>query len=106
MLTLVNDISYFEADLTDEEINIIASLMLESWVQRQVASIENTRMKYSGSDFKFTSQANHLSKLLSLLNNCKTNNKHIQRLYKRRRPTKNGSYESNWDVLRGSSLDS
>ena len=105
MFTLVNDISYFEADLTDEEINIIASLMLESWIQRQVASIENTRMKYSGSDFKFTSQANHLSKLLSLLNNCKTNNKHIQRLYKRRRPTKNVGYESNSEELRGSSLD-
>ena len=41
--------------------------MKTAWVQRQVASIENTRMKYSGSDFKFTSQANHLSKLLALL---------------------------------------
>ena len=73
----INDNSSFYEDLTDEEINIIASLMLESWIARQVASIENTRMKYSGSDFKFTSQANHLSKLISLLNHCKTNNKHL-----------------------------
>nr|DAG21586.1 MAG TPA: hypothetical protein [Caudoviricetes sp.] len=29
--------------------------MMCGWVQRQVTSIENTRMKYSGSDFKFTS---------------------------------------------------
>ena len=102
----INDNSSFYEDLTDEEINIIASLMLESWIARQVASIENTRMKYSGSDFKFTSQANHLSKLISLLNHCKTNNKHLQRLYKRRRPTDNGGYESNWDVLKVSRFDS
>ena len=59
--------SYFTADLTSEEVNILAILMMNGWLQRQVTSIENTRMKYSGSDFKFTSQANHLAKLLSLL---------------------------------------
>ena len=52
--------SYFETDLTDEEINILAILMMEAWLQRQVTSIENVRMKYSGTDFKMTSQANHL----------------------------------------------
>ena len=60
--------SEFAAELTSEEINILAILMMTAWVQRQVTSIENTRMKYSGSDFKMTSQANHLSKLQSLLN--------------------------------------
>jgi len=44
--------------------------MMCAWVQRQVTSIENTRMKYSGSDFKMTSQANHLQKLLTLLTEC------------------------------------
>lgn len=68
--TVLVDRSYFSADLTDEEINIIAILMIGAWVQRQVTSIENTRMKYSGSDFKFTSQANHLSKLMTLLAEC------------------------------------
>ena len=47
--------SYFNADLSEEEINILALLMKQGWVQRQVTSIENTRMKYSGSDFKMTS---------------------------------------------------
>ena len=61
------DKSHFNAELTSEEVNILALLMKQAWVQRQVSSIENTRMKYSGSDFKMTSQANHLSKLLSLL---------------------------------------
>ena len=47
--------SYFNAELTSEEINILAILMMCAWLNRQVASIENTRMKYSGSDFKMTS---------------------------------------------------
>jgi hypothetical protein len=77
--------STFAADLTSEEINILAILMMCAWVQRQVTSIENTRMKYSGSDFKMTSQANHLQKLLALLGECQRQSHHMQRLYKRRR---------------------
>ena len=59
--------SVFNVDLTSEEINILAILMMIAWTQRQITSIENTRMKYSGADFKMTSQANHLAKLLNLL---------------------------------------
>ena len=84
--------------LTSEEINILACLMKQGWVQRQVTSIENTRMKYSGSDFKFTSQANHLAKLLSLLEESRRDSFHMQRLYKRRK-LENGQYQSNWGVL-------
>lgn len=91
--------SEFNEDLTPEEINILAILMMCAWVQRQVTSIENTRMKYSGSDFKMTSQANHLSKLVSLLNECQRQSLHMQRLYGRRKKTDNG-YESNWSILR------
>ena len=91
--------SYFNADLSEEEINILALLMKQSWVQRQVTSIENTRMKYSGSDFKMTSQANHLSKLLSLLEESRRDSFHMQRLYKRRKMASSG-YQSNWSVLR------
>lgn len=46
---VVIDNSSFEATLTSEEINILAILMMQNWTQRQVTSIENTRMKYSGS---------------------------------------------------------
>ena len=97
---LVIENSKFAAILTSEEINILAILMMTAWVQRQVTSIENTRMKYSGSDFKMTSQANHLSKLQSLLNECHRQSLHMQRLYKRRKITENGEYQSNWSVLR------
>lgn len=103
--------SEFPVDLTSEEINILAILMKIGWLQRQVTSIENTRMKYSGPDFKMTSQANHLAKLLSLLSECHRESHHMQRLYKRRRPSTEadldpetgkttGPFASNWDVLR------
>ena len=92
------DESRFNCALTEEELNILATLMMVGWVQRQVTSIENTRMKYSGADFKMTSQANHLAKLLTLLSECKTQSHHYQRLYKRRR-REDGGYRSNWDVF-------
>ena len=90
----------YKINLTDEEINILARLMKTSWLNRQIDSIENTRMKYSGSDFKMTSQANHLSKLLSLKTENIRESTHAQRLYKRRRFSSiTGEVESNWDVF-------
>ena len=92
------DKSRFNVELTQEEINILALLMKQGWVQRQVTSIENTRMKYSGSDFKMTSQANHLSKLMALLEESRRDSFHMQRLYKRRKIAA-GGYQSNWSSL-------
>lgn len=97
----------YNCHLTDEEINILALLMYNNWLQRQVASIENTRMKYSGSDFKMTSQANHLAKLISLKQEAERQAHHMQRLYKRRKITDDkGSIKSNWSTLiENSALD-
>lgn len=92
--------STFAADLTSEEIYILALIMKCGWLQRQVTSIENTRMKYSGSDFKMTSQANHLAKLLTLLAECQRQSFHMQRLYKRRKVDDTGAISSNWSILR------
>ena len=79
--------------------------MKQGWVQRQVSSIENTRMKYSGSDFKMTSQANHLSKLLALLTETRRDSFHMQRLYKRRKIADDG-YKSNWSsIMEVSAID-
>ena len=100
------DKSRFNIELTIEEINILALLMKQGWVQRQVTSIENTRMKYSGADFKMTSQANHLSKLLSLLEESRRDSFHMQRLYKRRKFAADGKYASNWgSLMERSALD-
>lgn len=93
---LLVDRSAFDVELTNEEINILAILMQKEWLQRQIASVENVRMKYSGSDFKFTSQANHLAKLLSLLTKIEEQSTHMQRLYKRRVVDSRGNISSNW----------
>ena len=95
--------SSFTEELTSEEINILAIIMKSHWVQRQVASIENTRMKYSGSDFKMTSQANHLAKLQNLATETLRESLHAQRLYKRRKKDSSGVFQSNWSVLRETS---
>lgn len=95
------DLEEFGSHLTSEEINILAMLMYDTWLQRQIASIENTRQKYSGSDFKMTSQANHLAKLMELKQEAERQSLRMQRLYKRRKLIDNqGSYRSNWSALR------
>lgn len=88
------EIREFNASLSTEETNIIATYMIVEWIGQQLASVENTRMKYSGSDFKFTSQANHLAKLQSLKEKYIAEGFHLQRLYKRRKADKNGIMRS------------
>lgn len=95
----------FNSELTREEIDIIAHLMTIEWLGRQVASVENTRMKYSGSDFKFTSQANHLDKLIKLKKEYELGARHKQRMYKRRKIDPiTGQVTSNLGVLVGGVL--
>lgn len=98
----INGEGYFNSILTHEEIDIISDLMMIEWLSRQIASVENTRMKYSGSDFKFTSQANHLDKLLKTQQSFITRDRHKQRLYKRRKinPT-TGEITPNYGGLAG-----
>jgi hypothetical protein len=95
----------YNVDLTVEEINILALLMKTAWLERQINSVEHTRMKYSGADFKMTSQANHLSKLLQLKSENVRESTHAQRLYKRRKNTSDGYVISNWSMLGTSALD-
>ena len=75
----------FNNILDIEEINILSLYMVVEWLGQQLASTENTRLKYSGSDFKFTSQANHMAKLKTLIDAAKQDGFHLQRLYKRRK---------------------
>lgn len=89
---------YFEQDLSLEEINILATGMLQIWLQRQIWSIEVIRQKFSGNDFKITSQASHLQRLMSLLEHTKNEHRRLQMLHSRRR-VKDGKYESTFDLL-------
>ena len=94
----------YTIELSNEEINIIAVYMLVEWFTQQIATVENTRMKYSGSDFKFTSQANHMAKLLMLKKDYEREGFHLQRLYKRRKTDKNGIYKSTFGSIMGNSV--
>lgn len=95
----IYDGGVFNIHLNDEEINIIATYMVVAWIGQQLASVENVRMKYSGSDFKFTSQANHLSKLVTLKREYITEGFHLQRLYKRHAPGPDGRMRSTFDMI-------
>lgn len=89
----------FNSALTDEEINIIALNMVIEWLAQQLDTTENTREKFSGSDFKFTSQANHMAKLKVLIDAQKQDSVHLQRIYKRRRFTKDGAQSTMGDIV-------
>lgn len=89
----------FSNSLSAEEINILATYMIVEWIGQQLASVENTRMKYSGSDFKFTSQANHMQKLLTIKKDYEREGFHLQRLYKRRMPDSNGVMRSTMHLI-------
>lgn len=79
----------FNEVLTPEEINILSTYMIVEWLGQQLASVENVRMKYSGSDFKFTSQANHMNKIQAMKADYEREGFHLQRLYKRRKRDEN-----------------
>ena len=81
----------FNTLLTKEEINIISLNMVIEWLSQQLDTTENTKMKYSGSDFKFTSQANHMAKLKVLIDAQKQDSIHMQRIYSRRKFTAEGA---------------
>jgi len=92
-------VGYFNTELSMEEINILSTYMIVEWIGYQLASVENVRMKYSGTDFKFTSQANHMQKLLVLKKDYEREGFHLQRLYKRRAPGKDGAPKSTLDII-------
>lgn len=93
----------YNIELSNEEINIIAVYMVVAWLTQQLASVEQTRMKFSGSDFKFTSQANHMARLLTLKKDFEREGFHLQRLYKRRKVDKNGIMKSTFGSIMNTS---
>ncbi len=99
------DKEVYNIALSHEEVDIIATYMITAWLGQQLASVELTRMKYSGSDFKFTSQANHMAKLLSLKKDYERLGFHLQRLYKRRKADDKGVMRSTFSSIMESSFN-
>ena len=93
------ELEEYNISLTAEEQNIIATYMIVEWLSQQLASVENVRMKYSGSDFKFTSQANHMAKIQAMKKDYERRGFHLQRLYKRRKVDENGIMRSTFSSI-------
>lgn len=92
---LQNDM--FNVKLTLEEFNILRQYMIVEWIGYQLASIDNIRQKYSGSDFKFTSQAQHIDKLIAMRDHYVDEGFRLQRLYCRRlKSAEKPGYESSF----------
>lgn len=87
--------------LTREEINIFAHLMTVEWLNRQLASVDVTRQAYSSRDFEFTSQANHLDKLIKLKESFVRESTRLQRLYTRRKIDDQGYFIPNYSGFGG-----
>ena len=79
---------FFNSQLSLEEINILSLLMVIEWLGQQLATTELVRMKYSGADFKMTSQANHMAKIKLLIDKYEEEAKSLQNTYKRRKRDK------------------
>ena len=88
------DAEAFTVHLTQEEMMIIRQYMISEWLGFQLANIDLVRQRYSGSDFKFTSQASHLKQLLALKQDYERKGFHLQRLYNRRKRLQGGGYGS------------
>ena len=85
----------FGVVLNLEEMMIIRQYMTVAWIDFQLATVDLIRQKYSGSDFKFTSQASHLKQLKELKQQYIDKGFHLQRLYRRRsRLDENGNFIS------------
>ena len=75
-------LGYFEEDLNNQEIMIIATLMKWMWLNRTVNSWENVRVMYDERDF---SQGNLLNNFVKLLDKAEQECYKLQKLYSRSR---------------------
>ena len=56
----------FSVSLENDEVEILAIIMIEQWVSPQIYNIQNLKQLMGDREFKYYSQANHLDKLLLL----------------------------------------
>ena len=89
----------FNCELDLEEKMILRQYMIVEWIGYQLANVDLVRQKYSGSDFSFTSQASHISKLISLRQEYSDKGFHLQRLYNNRYKKESGGYFSTFTKI-------
>lgn len=82
----------FTALLDEEEKTILAHLLAIEWVRQQTLTTELTRQEvYATSDYRKTSQASHMSRLVSLRSDLQKEIASLQTWYGRRTIGENGT---------------
>ena len=71
----------FERDLTDLELEILSLLMVLEYLNPKIIATENMKQFLATKEYKVYSQANHLSKMLELKNNIKSEVNHLMSQY-------------------------
>ena len=71
----------FNIDLEDEEIEILAMLMVGEWLEPQVNSVTLTHQFFGGKEEKFFAQANQLAELKALRDETRTEARKLMRDY-------------------------
>ena len=64
------ELKQFNFDLSDLEIEILSILIVREWISVQLHSVVNTLQVFGGKEEKFYAQANHLSELNKLQEQC------------------------------------
>lgn len=76
-----DELSTFNIDLVDEEIEILALLMVCEWLEPQVNSVTLTHQMFGGKEEKFYAQANQLAELKALRDDTRTEARKLMRDY-------------------------
>ena len=76
-----DELEIFNADLADEEIEILALLVVSEWLEPQVNSVLLTHQMFGGKEEKYYAQANQLSELKALRDNTRTEARKLMRHY-------------------------
>lgn len=80
-LTIDEDTESFDNTLLPMEIEILALIMKEKWLDRIVNDTKNLIIEYKERGYEYSSQANHLAKLQESLRLCKKDVKNLQFQY-------------------------
>ena len=63
-MTIDVETEHFVEELGNEEIQFLAVFMKNEWLKRNLATWKLIQQQYHTADFEFTSQANHMAKIL------------------------------------------
>jgi hypothetical protein len=62
----------FDEDLSDKEKDILARLMVVSYLKPRIITSENYKLAMSDSDYKIYSQANHIKEIMNIYKSMKS----------------------------------